>query len=220
MVLSLSDPTAQYYLNAAVCIAGTEAINAAERHADVRSVILTTDGTHFCQGLAPTLSAADLTDTALALETWCDTIRQFSKPVVVAVEGLCLGAGLALALSADMVVAAHNSRWSLDSAPTTQWPMGGMTLALYQQLPRALAMPLLMGGVRLDAQRLFDAGLISCLSEPGSSLQDAHAIAAKLNAQPLNDLAGIKEVFNLAAHGTPTQVRDQEIALLTQLNRR
>ena len=220
MVLTLSDPTAQHYLNAAVCIAGTEAINAAERHADVRSVILSTDGAHFCQGLAPTLSSTELNDTAIALETWCDTIRQFSKPVLVAVEGVCVGAGLALALSADMVVAAHNSRWSLDSALTTQWPMGGMTKALHQQLPRALVMPLLMGGFRLDASRLFNAGLISCLSEPGSSLHDAHAIATQLNDYPLDDLAGIKEVFNSAEHGTPTQVRQQETALLAQLKRR
>ena len=216
MVLTLSDPTAQHYLNASVCIAGTEAINAAERNADVRSVILTSDGQHFCQGLAPKTSAADWSETAQALDTWCDTLRQFSKPVLVAVEGACVGGGLALALSADLVVAAHNSRWVQEGTLAGHLPLGGSSAWLQQQLPRPLAMALLMGGVRLNVQRLLNAGLISHICEPGSALHDAHDIAARLNAQPQAQLASIKELFNLAEHDSPTQVRKQELAAIAQ----
>lgn len=217
MVLTLSDPTAQHYLNASVCIAGTEAINAAERNADVRSVILTTDGQHFCQGIAPKTSTTDWNETAQALDTWCDTLRQFSKPVLVAVEGDCVSAGLSLALSADIVVAAHNSRWVQEGSLLGHLPMGGTSAWLQQQLPRPLAMALLMGGVRLNVQRLFNAGLISHICEPGAALHDAHEIAARLNAQPLTQLGSIKEVFNLAEHETPSQVRKQELAAVAQL---
>lgn len=217
MVLTLCDPTAQHYLNASVCIAGTEAINAAERNADVRAVILTTDGQHFCQGIAPKTSAFDWNDTAQALDTWCDTLRQFSKPVLVAVEGACVGAGLSLALSADMVVAAHNTRWVHEGSLQGHLPVGGSSAYLQQQLPRPLAMALLMGGLRVNVQRLFNAGLISHICEPGSALHDAHDIAARLNAQPMAQLANIKELFNLAEHDTPAQVRKQELTAVAQL---
>jgi enoyl-CoA hydratase/carnithine racemase len=217
MVLTLSDPTAQHYLNAAVCIAGTEAINAAERNADVRAVILTTDGQHFCQGVAPKTSATDWQDTAQALDTWCDTLRQFSKPVLVAVEGACVGAGLSLALSADMVVAAHNSRWVHEGTLAGHLPMGGSSAWLQQQLPRPLAMGLLMGGLRINVQRLFNAGVISHISEPGAALHDAHDMAARLNTQAQAQLASIKEAFNLAEHDSPTQVRKHELAAIAQL---
>ena len=217
MVLTLSDPTAQHYLNASVCIAGTEAMNAAERNADVRAVILTTDGQHFCQGLAPKTAGADWQDTAQALDTWCDTLRQFSKPVLVAVEGACVGAGLSLALSADLVVAAHNSRWVQEGTLAGHVPMGGATAWLQRQLPRPLAMGLLMGGMRIPVQRLFNAGLVSHISEPGAALHDAHDIAARLNAQPQAQLASIKEAFNLAEHDSPTAVRKHELAAVAQL---
>lgn len=217
MVLTLSDPTAQHYLNASVCIAGTEAMNAAERNADVRAVILTTDGQHFCQGLAPKTAGADWQDTAQALDTWCDTLRQFSKPVLVAVEGACVGAGLSLALSADLVVAAHNSRWVQEGTLAGHLPMGGATAWLQRQLPRPLAMGLLMGGMRIPVQRLFNAGLISHISEPGAALHDAHDIAARLNAQPQAQLASIKEAFNLAEHDSATAVRKHELAAVAQL---
>jgi enoyl-CoA hydratase/carnithine racemase len=216
MVLTLSDPTAQHFLNANVCIAGTEAINAAERNADVRAVIITTDGQHFCQGMAPKTSANDWQDTAQALDTWCDTLRQFSKPVLVAVEGACVGAGLSLALSADFVVAAHNSRWVQEGTLAGHLPLGGTSAWLQHQLPRPLAMAFLMGGVRLNVQRLFNAGLISHICEPGSALHDAHDIAARLNAQSQTQLASIKELFNLAEHESPIQVRKQELAAVAQ----
>lgn len=216
MVLSLSDSTAQHYLNADVCIAGTEAIYAAERNADVRSVILTTDGQHFCQGLAPKTSGTDMNDTAVALDTWCDSLRQFSKPVLIAVEGACVGAGLALALSADIVVAAHNSRWIQEGTLAGHLPLGGSSAWLQQQLPRPLAMGLLMGGIRIDAPRLFNAGLISHISEPGLALQGAHDIAVRLHAQPQTQLASIKELFNMAEHDSSTLVRKHELAMLAQ----
>lgn len=217
MVLTLSDPTAQHFLNASVCVAGTEAINAAERNADVRSVILTTDGQHFCQGMAPKTSPIDWHETAQALDTWCDSMRQFSKPVLVAIEGACVGAGLSLALSADMVIAAHNSRWTQEGTLTGQLPLAGTSAWLHQQLPRPLAMALLMGGVRINVQRLFNAGLITHICEPGSALHDAHDIAARLNTQAQAQLASAKETFNMAAHETPDQVRQQELAAVLQM---
>jgi enoyl-CoA hydratase/carnithine racemase len=71
--------------------------------------------------------------------------------------------------------------------------------------------------MRIPVQRLFNAGLISHISEPGATLHDAHDMAARLNAQSQAQLASIKEAFNLAEHHSPTQVRKHELAAVAQL---
>lgn len=214
MVLTLSDPTAQSLLNASVCVAGTEAINAAERNPDVRSVVLTSDGLQFCMGFAKTASAREVLATAHALDTWCEALRQFSKPVVLAIEGACHGAGLALAVAGDAIVAAHNSRWSCDFLHATQLPVAGTSIWLSRQLPRALALPWLMGGYSPSVQRLHQVGMITHLTEPGTALDEALDMASRLNYQPAELLSSIKDVFNACDQDPPAHIRQLELSVL------
>ena len=116
MVLTLSNPEHRNALGPEMYAAGVEALNAADSNPEVRSVVLTGEGAHFCAGgqlqrlLANRQQPPEVQAESIeGLHSWIEALRAFPKPVVAAVEGACAGAGFSLALASDFVVAARNS---------------------------------------------------------------------------------------------------------------
>jgi enoyl-CoA hydratase/carnithine racemase len=206
MVLTISNPENRNALSPDMYAAGVEALNVAESSDDVRSVVITGEGSHFCAGgnlqrlltkrqQAPEVQAQSVE----GLHNWVETIHTFSKPVLAAVEGSCAGAGFSLVLACDMVVAAQNSVFVMAYSSVGLSPDGGATWSLVRALPRATALQLLMCGDRIGADRLQQLGVINQVSQPGEALAEALALAERLNARAPNALASIKELVNEAS---------------------
>lgn len=206
LVLTLSNPEARNTLSPEIYAAGIEALNAAENSPEIRSVVITGEGSMFCAGgnlqrlqanrrEAPEVQAQSIE----GLHNWIDTIRSYPKPVLAAVEGAAAGAGFSLALACDFVVAASNAVFVMSYANVALSPDGGGSWALARSLPRALANELLMLGERIGAERLHDLGLVNRVCAPGEALATSLRLAAQLNAQAPNALASIKELVNDAA---------------------
>ncbi len=205
MVLTISNPEHRNALGPEIYAAGVEALNVAESSPEVRSVVITGEGSHFCAGgnlqrlqanrqQPPQVQA----DSIESLHNWIETIRAFPKPVIAAVEGSCAGAGFSLALACDLTVAAQNSVFVMAYSNVALSPDVGAAWSLLRALPRATALQLLMCGDRIDAQRLQALGVINAVSQPREALTDALALAARLNARAPNALASIKELANEA----------------------
>jgi enoyl-CoA hydratase/carnithine racemase len=203
MVLTISNPDHRNALGPDIYAAGIEAMNVAEGSAEVRSIVIQGEGAHFCAGgnlqrlqanraLPPEHQAQSIE----GLHNWIETIRAFPKPVIAAVEGSCAGAGFSLALACDLVVAAHNSVFVMAYTNVGLSPDGGASWSLMRAMPRATALQLLLCGDRIAAQRLFDLGLLTRVSAPSESLQDALVLAERLNRRAPNALASIKELCN------------------------
>ena len=208
MVLTISNPEHRNALGPDIYAAGVEALNVAESSPEVRSVIITGEGAHFCAGgnlqrlLANRQQPPEVQAQSIeGLHNWIETIRVFPKPVIAAVEGSCAGAGFSLALACDLIVAAQSSVFVMAYSNVGLSPDGGGTWSLVRALPRATAMQLLLCGDRMDAQRLHALGLINQVSETGSALVDAHALAERINARAPNAMASIKELSNEAQDG-------------------
>lgn len=208
MVLTISNPEHRNALGPDMYAAGVEALNVAESSPEVRSVVITGEGNHFCAGgnLQRLLSNRQQPPEVQAqsiegLHNWIETIRAFPKPVVAAVEGSCAGAGFSLALACDMVVAAHSSVFVMAYSNVGLSPDGGATWSLMRALPRATALQLLMCGDRIGAERLQQLGVINTVSVTGEALVDALALCERLNARAPNALASIKELANDATTG-------------------
>jgi enoyl-CoA hydratase/carnithine racemase len=77
-------------------------------------------------------------------------------------------------------------------------PDGGASWSLAHALPRQLASELLLCGERITPERLHALGIVNRLSEPGSALADALALAESLNARAPNVLASCKELLTEA----------------------
>jgi len=209
MVLTLSNPEHRNALGPEMYAAGVEALNAAETNPEVRSVIITGEGSIFSAGgnLArlqnnrqqpPEVQAQSIE----GLHSWIEAIRTFPKPVLAAVEGPAAGAGFSLALACDLIVAATNSVFVMAYSSIALSPDGGGSWSLSRLLPRQLATELLMCGERIGAERLHQMGIVNRITEPGHALRQALAWAAQLNARAPNALASVKELLNEADGST------------------
>lgn len=218
LILSLSNPEFRNALGPAIYAAGTEALIAAEANPDIRAVILTGEGEHFCAGgnlnrllenrqREPQIQAQSIE----SLHAWIQAVRSFPKPVIAAVEGACAGAGFSLMLMCDMAVAASNSVFVLAYSNVGLSPDGGATWSLARTLPRPLASEILMLGGKVSPQLLLQHGLLNQVCEPGQALAQALALADRLHARPANVLASLKELLSDGAvQGMPEQLEAEK----------
>ncbi len=209
MVLTLSNPGQRNALGPGMYAAGVEALSVAENSPEVRSVVITGEGTLFSAGGdLQRLQANRQQDSSVqaqsieGLHNWIEAIRTFPKPVIAAVEGAAAGAGFSLALACDFIVAASNAVFVMAYSSIALSPDGGGSWSLIQALPRQLATELLMCGERIGASRLHELGVVNQVTPAGQALADALALAERLNARAPNALASIKELVNEAAHAT------------------
>ncbi|HWP10356.1 MAG TPA: enoyl-CoA hydratase [Ramlibacter sp.] len=212
MVLTLSNPASRNALAPEMYAAGIEALNVAEGSRDVRSVVITGEGNVFSAGgnlqrlqanrqRPPEVQAQSVE----GLHSWIESIRTFPKPVIAAVEGAAAGAGFSLALACDLIVAAEDAVFVMAYSNIALSPDGGASWTLSHALPRQLVSELLLAGERVAARRLHELGVVNRLTPSGSALDEALALAEKLNAKAPNALASIKELINEAAGATLNQ---------------
>jgi len=212
MVLTLSNPEYRNALGPEIYASGVEALSVAESSPDIRSVVITGEGSTFCAGgnLQRLRDSRALPSQVPAtsiegLHNWIEAIRTFPKPVVAAVEGAAAGAGFSLALACDFLVAARNAVFVMAYSNVALSPDGGASWSLSRALPRQLAAELLMLGERIGSERLHALGLVNRLADVGQALAEALSLAERLNARAPNALASIKELVNDAAQATLTQ---------------
>src|SRR5262249_28626834 len=84
-------------------------------------------------------------------------------------------------------------------------PDGGGSWSLARALPRQLVSELLMCGERIGSARLQQLGVVNRVTAAGSALDEALALAAKLNERAPNALASIKELLHDAPGVALTQ---------------
>jgi enoyl-CoA hydratase/carnithine racemase len=217
MVLTLSNPGQRNALGPGMYAAGVEALNAAETNPEIRSVVITGEGTLFCAGgdlnrlqanrqQAPSVQAQSIE----GLHNWIEAIRTFPKPVIAAVEGAAAGAGFSLALACDFIVAASDAVFVMAYSNVALSPDGGASWSLAHALPRQLAAELLMVGERIGATRLHALGVVNRITDTGRALDAALTLAGTLNTRAPNVLASMKELLNDAPQATLTQQLTQE----------
>jgi enoyl-CoA hydratase/carnithine racemase len=212
MVLTLSNPEHRNALGPEMYAAGVEALSAAETSPDVRSVVITGEGMVFSAGgnlqrlqanrrLPPEVQSQSIE----SLHSWIEAIRTFPKPVIAAVEGAAAGAGFSLALACDLIVAAEDAIFVMAYSNIALSPDGGASWSLSQALPRQLVSELLLCGERIAARRLHELALVNRVTPSGGALDEAMALAEKLNGRAPNSVASIKELINDAAGNTLNQ---------------
>lgn len=217
MVLTLSNPAQRNALGPEMYAAGVEALYGAGSNAEIRCVVLVGEGRWFCAGGSlqrlqsnrerdPSVQAESID----ALHNWIEAIRSFPKPVIAAVEGAAAGAGFSLAMACDLVISARDAVFAASYSNVALSPDGGLSWHLAQWLPRQLATEWLMNGERITASRLHELGLVNTLTETGNALDEAMALAQKLEARAPNALASIKELLGEARGRTLGEQLGQE----------
>ena len=92
------------------------------------------------------------------------TKRPFSdvfKPIIAAVNGLCIAGGTEFLQGTDIRIAAENATFGLGEVRWGIIPTGGSHVRLPRQIPWAVAMEMLLTGKPIDAQRAYNIGLVN-----------------------------------------------------------
>ena len=143
-------------------------------------------------------------------------IRDCSKPVIAAVEGAAAGAGLSIALACDLLVAARNASFSVAYIKVGLSPDGGATAFLSGVVSRQLMTELCLTGRPVTGERMHALGVANRLSEPGSALSEAFAMAQSLAAGPERAIDRIKRLCRQAGENTLEAQLDLEADYMTE----
>lgn len=179
----------------------------------VRALLLTGSGKAFCVGadlgsMSPPAQGGSLgQQTADAMETLSnrliEDLRTLPFPVVSAINGACAGAGVGLALAADVAVAARSAYFYLPFMPRLGIvPDLGTTWFLERSVGRARAVAMSLLGERLSAEQAAQWGLVwQCVDDADLPTQ-ALAVAQRLAALPAHAAQEIRAVYELAGRQT------------------
>ena len=121
-------------------------------------------------------------------------LRDLNKPVIVAVEGMCVGGGFELALSCDMILATEASSFALPEIRAGTLA-DAATIKLPKRIPYHVAMDMLLTGRWMDCAEAHRWGLVNEMMSDGPALYErAWDLARLLASGPPLVFAAIKEV--------------------------
>ncbi len=160
------------------------------KNPDLRCGLLFAHGDHFTGGLdlpkwAPVFSEGkfpDLLEGAID-PLGLDQENRLKKPVVMAVQGICLTIGLELMLATDIRVAASDVRFGQIEIKRGIYPVGGATVRLMQEVGWGNTMRYLLTADEISADEAFRMGLVQELTEPGKQFDRALEIAQTVAKQ-------------------------------------
>ena len=124
-------------------------------------------------------------------------LPHLNKPIIAAVNGICCGGGLELALSADIILAAEHATFALPEIRSGT-VADAASIKLPKRIPYHIAMEMLLSGRWLDADEAARWGLINQIHPAADLLAKAREMADMLAAGPPLVYAAIKEVVREA----------------------
>ncbi|UNW10719.1 enoyl-CoA hydratase-related protein [Acinetobacter indicus] len=120
-------------------------------------------------------------------------IDEFSKPLIMAVNGYALGAGFELALHGDMIITGENAQFALPEIGLGMLPGAGGTQRLARLVGQQLAMRWAMTGEMVSANTALQHGISSQVCPSGLTVQYALELATKIAAQAPLAIRAIKQ---------------------------
>jgi crotonobetainyl-CoA hydratase len=124
-------------------------------------------------------------------------LPNLNKPVIAAVNGICCGGGLELALSCDLILASDNATFALPEIRSGT-VADAASIKLPKRIPYHVAMDLLLTGRWFDAEEALRWGILKEITTPGDLLDKAWDLARLLESGPPLVYAAIKEVVREA----------------------
>ncbi len=124
-------------------------------------------------------------------------LENFNKPVICAVNGICCGGGLEVALSTDIIIAADHATFALPEIRSGT-VADAASIKLPKRIPYHIAMEMLLTGRWLDAEEGNRWGFVNEVVPAGQLMERAWEIARLIESGPPLVYAAIKEVVREA----------------------
>ena len=184
LIVTINRPDARNAVNQAVSIGVGDALQQAQDDPEIRAVVITGAGEKsFCAGAD--LKAISRGENIFHPDhpEWgfAGYVQHFiDKPIIAAVNGTALGGGTELALASDLVVAQSSAQFGLPEVKRGLIAAAGGVFRIVDQLPRKVAMRLLVTGEPISAEEAAGWGLINEVVPDGTVLQAALALAERI----------------------------------------
>lgn len=198
------------------------AVDRASADPSVAVVLLTGDGARFCAGgdvssmAASQDPAAYLLELAQELDGALQRLGQMEKPVVAAVQGAAAGAGLAVVLSADVVVSGAGAKFLTAYAGVGLTPDCGLSWLLPRAVGQQRALELALTGRVLSAAEARDWGLVTTVVEDDELEAAATGLAAKLATKPPFALGQARRLIRSSWTATRAETGADEAQTISQ----
>ena len=195
LLITLNRPQARNAVNQGVADGVAAALDQLDADEALSIAILTGAGGGFCAGM-------DLKGFAAGEAPWHPT-RGFagivqqppSKPIIAAVEGFAVAGGLEVALACDLLVAASGAKLGIPEVKRSLVAAGGALLRLPRKVPYGVAMELALTGDPISAERGYELGLVNRIAEPGTTVDVALELAARIAVNGPLALAATKTIL-------------------------
>ncbi len=171
---------------------------------EIRAVLLEAEGPIFSgggdigsfqRGIDEGLITNVIEELSAVLNATVLAIRRMDKIFVSLVDGVCAGAGIGLALAADISIATEKALFVAGYIGIGAVPDGGSSQAVVEALGRARAADFFLSNGRIDGQSAARAGLVSRFVASDRAPAEALALVRELSRGPLRAQALTKELF-------------------------
>jgi enoyl-CoA hydratase len=199
-VVELNRPDVLNALNRQMVTEIVSALEAYDRHDEVRVIVLTGSGRAFAAGADIDEMAGDDPIKLELLNQFAewDRLALIKKPMIASVNGFSLGGGFELALSCDLIVAAETAEFGFPEVNIGVMPGAGGTQRLTKLIGKTKALEWLWTGERMSAKEAHALGIVNRVVAPELLLEETMRLARKLAAKPPLSLRLIKEAVNKA----------------------
>jgi enoyl-CoA hydratase len=111
-------------------------------------------------------------------------LREFPlyKPIIAAINGVCIGLGTELIQATDLRIAAEHATFAVNEVVRGFMPGGGSTVRLARQIPLCKAMEIVLVGDHMNAQEAYRIGLVNDVAPGDQVMPKAEALARKIAA--------------------------------------
>ena len=199
----LNRPDRLNALNAEITIALNEALGRAAADDSVRVVVLAGAGRGFCAGGDLSVIGAGRKSGAIKelepiLRAGMQIVlrmRTMPQPVIAAIQGPAAGAGMNIALAADIRIAAEEASFGQNFAKAGLFPDYGGTFFLPQLVGPSRAAEMFYTGDMIDAQTALRMGLVNRVVPAAQLEAEVRALAQKIAQGPPIAIRAIKQTL-------------------------
>lgn len=206
-LITINRPEARNAVNGDVAEGIEAALDQIEQDDDIWVSIITGAGPVFCAGAdLKAVSSGDASRLSTERGGFGGIVaRQRTKPLIAAVDGPALAGGTEIVLACDLVVASTAAQFGVPEVKRSLVAAAGGLFRLPVKLPRNVALELILTGDPIGAERAHDLGLVNILTEAGSALEEANALARRIT---INAPLAVRE--SLAVVQAADGVSDEE----------
>jgi enoyl-CoA hydratase/carnithine racemase len=159
-----------------------DALETLDGENDCRAIVLATTGKVFCAGADLASKLTDPTDMSNVRALYEQAVRLFATqtPIVAAIQGAAIGAGLGLALVSDFRVASPEARFSANFVKLGYHPGFGLTHTLPRLIGTQRAQLMFLTGRRFKTEEALAWGLIDEIAPTDKLMERARALAREI----------------------------------------